>query len=340
MYRFPAPARVGAAAAALLLAACTDSNPVGPVNLPPVETLAALTCTVEVSAGTMRCARTPTTASAARLDKIYGGQDTYVQLASSGTSYDSGTEILSSNVTVENLLNQAIGTPDGSTVAGVTVFFHAGPTVTGGSGTAAVANADGMGTFTASNQPYFLYSQIVETYELSAPRTWQFAVQTTVTTFTFQVYISAPMANEGTGVPQMLNEYWDGSASSDWHTAANWADGTVPDSSSGVFIPAGTPNAPVMAADADILHLRVATSATLSQGGFTLRVRGNVDAQGTISNGTLYMSGSGAVLRGNTDDLRVTGSTSLQGSTRATGAVNISDGSLTVKDQAISISLP
>ena len=52
---------------------------------------------------------------------------------------------------------QPMGTPDGSTVTGLKVFFHDGPTVTGGTGAVSVSNADGTGTFSGSGQSYFEY---------------------------------------------------------------------------------------------------------------------------------------------------------------------------------------
>src|SRR2546430_4070324 len=91
---------------------------------------------------------------------IVGGQGALVRLGSSGTSYNSGTQSFTSSVTVENLIAQPMSTADGTTpdAGGIKVFFHSGPTVTGGTGTVSLVNFDGVGTFTAANQEYFLYS--------------------------------------------------------------------------------------------------------------------------------------------------------------------------------------
>jgi hypothetical protein len=122
---------------------------------------------------------------------LIGGQNVYLRLTSSNVGYDSGTEIFQFDVTVQNLLNEAIGTPDG-TVAdpdGIQVVFHDGPTMVTGSGGITVANADGVGTFTAANQPYFAYHQILAKDAVSAAKTWQLNMPSTVETFTFQLMV-------------------------------------------------------------------------------------------------------------------------------------------------------
>src|SRR6185295_1871675 len=126
-----------------------------------------ITCQVSVSTGSLTCASSqPQAAPEAHaapgmnFDRILGGQGALVRLASSGTAYDAGTQTLTSNVTVENLVAQAMNTADGTTpdAGGIKVFFHSGPTATSGTGTVSVANPDGVATFTQSNQPFFGYS--------------------------------------------------------------------------------------------------------------------------------------------------------------------------------------
>lgn len=330
--------RVGVLSLALL-GACRDGEaPMGPEPTPPSDVLAILTCEASVTRNTLTCrAEQPRTAGL-RPQKILGGQDQYVKLRSANVSYDNGAQIFQADVTVQNLLAQLLGSPDSTTVTGVRVFFHAGPTVTGGSGNASVNNADGTGTFTGSNQPYFLYNQILSPYEISDSRTWLFAIDNTVTTFSFQVYVAAEVSNELV----LLDKVWTGAVDTDWFTAGNWEDNAVPDSTSSVTIATAT-NMPVLTADARVLHLRVVSGMTLDEGGFTLQVDGNVDVPGTASNGTTQMSGGGALLLGNVDALRVTGgSTFLQGgNTTATGAVSLTDGSLTIANgNTLTIKLP
>ena len=193
--------RVFPALAAVLLgvAACGDRNPAALPDAvpPPPSAVAALRCEADVRAGTLACrpegARTPAGASAV----ILGAQGVNVRLSSSGTSYD-GTSILRSDVRVENLIPQALGTADGSIPApeGVRVFFHDGPRATGGSGSVTVDNPDGVGSFTASGQPYFQYDGILAPGDTTAPKEWRFGVPNTVSTFSFVVYVLAPVRGE------------------------------------------------------------------------------------------------------------------------------------------------
>ena len=195
------------AAALLAVAACTDRNPAAAPEPPSPRdpSAAVLRCDVDVRAGTLACrpmgARTAPGVSAA----ILGGQGTNVRLASSGTSYDAGTAILRSDVTVENLTGQALGTNDGTTAApeGVRVFFHSGPQVTGGTGTVTVANADGTAAFTGTDQPYFQYAAPLAPGATSEPKEWRFSVPGTVSTFAFTVYVAAPVRSEA-GFVEMI----------------------------------------------------------------------------------------------------------------------------------------
>jgi hypothetical protein len=178
------------AAAVVLTAACGDQSPATPEKLAsvPATSLLSFDCRADVKAGTVSCgAPQPSGASRA----IYGNQNDMVRLASSNISSVGG--IFQFDVTVQNLLPEAIGTPDGVMVdtAGVTVFFHSGPTVTGGTGTASVANADGTRDYTGTNQPYFRYNQKLAHNEISAAKTWQIAYDPGVTNISFKVYVSA-----------------------------------------------------------------------------------------------------------------------------------------------------
>jgi hypothetical protein len=179
--------------AAAALSACSDGQPLAardPSAVPVAQALQAFECT-GTTAGTLSCTGARGNAGQGR-GVLIGGQNSNVKLTSSNVSYNSGTGIFQFDVTVQNLMNEAIGTPDG-TVAdpdGIQVFFHSGPTVTGnGSGTVTVANADGTGTFTGTNQPYFAYHQILAQNAVSSAKTWQLQVTGSVSTFSFIVYI-------------------------------------------------------------------------------------------------------------------------------------------------------
>lgn len=331
-----------AAAAVLLLpliAACSDQPLVpAPTDDAPAG-MAKLDCYVDLRAGSTTCGASPASGGAL-MNRIMGGQEVYLRLASTGSGWLPGNVQFASTVTVENLMRQTFGS-DGVTATGLKVFFHTGPVVTGGSGSVEVANADGTEMFLDAPVPYFLYHEALAPYQVSSPRTWIFDVTGPVTSFRFSVYVSGAMPDES---GEMLDAVWDGSGGTAWALGDNWTNGMVPDSASTVAIPAdsmlsGAPM-PVLGAHAEVTHLRVGHLSILDLDGFALTAWGNVDATGTIRNGTLRLGGTGVVVNGTLPSVRVTGSARLQGSVRASGAVSIADGSLNLAGSALSIQVP
>lgn len=197
------PRRAAAAVAAVLVAAaCTDRSPVDPTDPTdpggtpgtpgrPVH-LIAVTCRVDVKAMTAGCDDAPPPSGGPSTDLILGGQNRYVNLELGAVDYNHNTNTYSLNVSVRNLIPQALGTTDGTTLDpnGVRVFLQAGPNATTGTGDVTLT-ADGTGTFTASNQQYIQYSSVLDQFELSPPRAWVFSMPTTVQAFTFTAYVSA-----------------------------------------------------------------------------------------------------------------------------------------------------
>lgn len=188
--------RVLLLAGALLAGACADHNPAGlreGENGPPI--LQALQCQIDVRAQVLACAPAAPATAPGVSAAIIGGQGMHVRLASSGTSYDSATSIFRTNVTVENLLTQALGTTDGTSAApeGVRVFFHSAPAATEGAGDIAVSNADGEEMITAAAQKYFQYAAPLAPGDTTAPREWRFDVPSTVVRFAFTVLVTAPV---------------------------------------------------------------------------------------------------------------------------------------------------
>jgi hypothetical protein len=184
---------LAAALVAGALAACDDPQPVaGPADAPsavPLPVIQAFGCAGSTD-GAVSC-RPAATSGGPASRVVYGGQGINVQLTASNAAYDSATEIFSFDVTVKNLLNEAIGTPNG-TVAdtnGIRVFFSEGPTVVSGPGDAFVNNPDGYGFFTEPNQPYFTYAEILDKNEVSAARTWEISVPPG-SSFNFLVLVS------------------------------------------------------------------------------------------------------------------------------------------------------
>lgn len=189
--------RQALALAALAVAAACRDLPTTPAAAPPPAAGTAarteLRCTVAVQARTLAC-RAPAGARGARTDVIVGGQGVNVRLVSSNTAFDGGTGHLTSDVTVQNLLDQPMGT-DGTAVTGTRVFFNSGPNVTSGTGTVTVL-ADSMGTFLASNQPYYKYDGVIQPRGVSPPVTWTFDVQGAVGSFDFVVYVDTQLPAE------------------------------------------------------------------------------------------------------------------------------------------------
>lgn len=330
----------------VLAAACVDGNT--PLTPTPEEGLTAdvavMECSVDVHRDpVMVCATIPSASSrlGVATNRIISGQDLYVKLANYGNTYDPDADVYSMSVTIQNLLAAPLGTSDGVTVDGIKVYFVDDPIPSGGGpGEVTVLNPSGVQFFTGPNQPYFLYPQILQPFEISDPLTWQFSTETG--NFTFRVAVSAPQANES--LP-LLDAVWKGLSDTDWNNAANWSNGSVPTSTNTVSVPRSTvvsgPNMPVLTSDAAVAFLHVGLGSTLDMAGYTLTSGGTVDAPGTISNGLVILTGDNSFLRGFLPSVQVTGSASLQGATRTTGPVSVSDGSLTVSGtNALSISIP
>jgi hypothetical protein len=198
--------RTWAAAVALVVVACQQDHPdvtepEGVIDGPPrgaFSIAGSLTCRADVAAQNVSCRPRPlVTGELGPQFLIVGGQGVYVQLVSTNVSYNSTTEVFQANVQVGNLLGdepgtgQPLGTPDGLSTTGIRVFFHAGPTVTSGSGAVTVLNPDGTGMFTGSNQPYHAYDIFLPAYFISGAKTWQWDVPSTVATFEFEVFVEA-----------------------------------------------------------------------------------------------------------------------------------------------------
>lgn len=184
--------RTGLALCAVFLAACTDQSPTAPAAVPEESARQELVCRVTLADRQMRCAA-PGARAGLSANVILGGQGTYVRLASANLTVSGGFATV--DVTVQNLLNQQMGTDGGTTPYGVKVFFHTLVT-SGGTGAVTVENVDGHGEFTGLSQPYYAYPAVLEPMEVSAPRQWKFGVPATVTAFTFSVYVETRLPSE------------------------------------------------------------------------------------------------------------------------------------------------
>lgn len=189
--------RAGVILGTLLLSACAEQG--GPLTseLPtptPLAKLAQLDCTVSTREKTLSCG-SPSTAGDAR-SLIVGGQGTFVSLQASNHAYESSDRVYSFDVTVQNLIPQALGTTDGTTVdpAGVRVFFEQEPVPTGGATTPiSILNATGSETFLRADQPYYQWDELLAPDQTSGPARWEFDVDSATTGFHFKVYVAAPV---------------------------------------------------------------------------------------------------------------------------------------------------
>jgi hypothetical protein len=160
---------------------CSDAGnplePGGPTPQPrPAEALQVLDCSVSLAAGALSCAPSqPGAGSAQGAGSIFvGGQNVYVQLTATNIQAVA-PDTLQLDVTVKNLIPQALGTDDGVTEhsEGVRVFFLEEPVSNPGGLPAAVANPTGVAMFTAANQPYFEYDTLLMPDSVTAPIKWK-----------------------------------------------------------------------------------------------------------------------------------------------------------------------
>jgi hypothetical protein len=191
----------------LMAVACAED---APVTSPPTvieqdqpapedsrSIIASVECVADVSQATLACGDVPLLAVEAGPQRvILGGQDQYVRMGSGPVSYDSETGIFQASVWLVNLIQQGLGSPDGIQLTGVRVFYHDGPTVTDGTGAVTVHNPDGYAAFTGTDQPYYLYDVYLAYNHSSGGKVWQWHVPSTVTTFTFSVYVAADVLGE------------------------------------------------------------------------------------------------------------------------------------------------
>lgn len=163
---------------------------------PPV--LLSVTCTLLRSSSTISCAPDTTVrALGVSANVILGATGTYAQFLPFSLSKDTVKQIWSFYAFVHNLLQQPIGTPNGTTVTGSKVFVT-NIYATQGSGTVSIIRADGVGNVTAPNQPYFRYDQIVGAGGNSNTKVWKVSVPNTVTAVNMDILVTTDFPAEQT----------------------------------------------------------------------------------------------------------------------------------------------
>ena len=171
------------------------STPVREQEGPPV--LLAITCRFERASMSVACSVPLSVPAGVSASVIYGSVPGYAQFYPYNLVKDTVAQTWQFTAYLQNLLKQSIGTLNGTTVTGVKVFitdFHA----TAGTGAVSVANADGTSNFTAPNQPYFNYNQIVAAAGYSSNKLWKFNVPKTVTAVSMSILISTDFPAEQT----------------------------------------------------------------------------------------------------------------------------------------------
>ena len=158
---------------------------------PERKLLGTITCHVDAVAGTTRCGEMMP-AGGARATRVTL-TTSHFTLFSTGF-YNSGTQQHTFFNQIRNDIGQDIGTHNGMTTDSIRAFVTA-INVTGGSGTITPSNHTGTATFTAANQPYWEYREIVAPGNQSTSVTWIFNVPNTVTAWNYTIGVSAPIAH-------------------------------------------------------------------------------------------------------------------------------------------------
>jgi TolB protein len=196
-------APLAAAATLLVLGACADGPAAGPVGpaaplpVPPGSTVQAITCQADVGAGTVLCRPDEGGASSGALQmRTFNQQGVHVRLANNNVRVDTvagDTAIFSTDVTVQNLIVQRMGTRDGTTVSGITVFFHGEPNAVGGAGEVEVLSPATRGMFTAADQAYARWMEVLPLNAVTNAMTWRFKLPPGVHRFTFGVSVQTEL---------------------------------------------------------------------------------------------------------------------------------------------------
>jgi hypothetical protein len=128
---------------------------------------------------------------------VIGGQNVYVSLAFANFTYAGNT--IAFNTTIQNLMDQPLGTQNGTTAMsqGTRIFVVENPFVTsGGSGAITISGDSGVAEITAPNQIYWQYDGILLPDSVSKPTNWKFTLPTGTTGFNFAVEVTAPIPAE------------------------------------------------------------------------------------------------------------------------------------------------
>jgi Bacterial Ig-like domain (group 2) len=189
-------------AAAVVLAACSDQGDSLLRNTPEtsaqaVAPAALLRCAADVRAGTVSCREVvPGTGLGAALGSHYIYLQSAPHALITTNDYTASSTEVSFDLRVINLVPQPIATDDGTTLhsRGVRLFFWYDPWVTDGTGSVSVSEPSATMTFTAANQKYHQWNEIVQSQDTTvAEKHYVFTLTGTVNSFEFMLGISTNM---------------------------------------------------------------------------------------------------------------------------------------------------
>jgi hypothetical protein len=189
--------------AAVVLAACSDSGdpllrtaPETPVQ-PAASAAAYLRCIADVRAGTVACHEvSPESNPGSALASHYIYLQSAPHALITTNDYSASSTEVSFDLRVINLVPQPIGTDDGTTLnsRGVRLFFWNNPWVTDGTGSVSVTEPSATMFFTAANQKYHQWDEIVQSQDTTvAEKHYVFSLSGTVNSFEFMLGISTNM---------------------------------------------------------------------------------------------------------------------------------------------------
>ena len=177
-----------------------------PPTAPPAaanQITLAVQCEVEPATGALAC-RAPDRAAAhahqATGDALPPVADAVAQTAIRGPmarllgrNGRVANDVFTIDLALQSLLaDQPMGTPDGTTVTGITVVLTAPP-----SNGVLLENADGVGTFTAAGQQFMRYPELLSPQQTTGARSWRFRLNG-ATAFSMQLGLVAQVPRPAT----------------------------------------------------------------------------------------------------------------------------------------------
>lgn len=182
------------------LSACTDGGrPTAPrasSSAAPLVTV-QMNCSLERNTAQVRCTSGPVhptgkvRANGVHSDVVLPPDAVQLMLVFGADAFNGATGVLSIDIAVRNSSDHPIGTADGTTATGVKVFYADGPRVISGSGNVTVVNADSVGAFTAADQKFYDYREIVQPGAESARKRWQWRFTGDVQSWSFDLAVAA-----------------------------------------------------------------------------------------------------------------------------------------------------